>query len=125
MQSMWNVNMTGAVAAFLVSVAVVATGQLPDPGMTIDPENTALVVTDPQIDFLSPKGVTWAMVGKNVTEVNTVENLETLFKSSKANGIQVFISPPTTTSRPIMVGSSRVRSKKSCTTWACSTGGVP
>jgi len=92
-QSMWNVNMTGAVAAFLVSVAVVATGQLPDPGMTIDPENTALVVTDPQIDFLSPKGVTWAMVGKNVTEVNTVENLETLFKSSKANGIQVFISP--------------------------------
>ena len=61
--------------------------------MPIDPENTALVVTDPQIDFLSPKGVMWGMVGKNVTEVNTVENIETLFKSAKGNGIQVFISP--------------------------------
>ena len=94
MQSIWKGIMTaGAVATFLVAFAVSATSQLPDPGMIIDSENTALVVTDPQIDFLSPKGVTWSMVGKNVTEVGTVENLETLFKSSKANGIQVFISP--------------------------------
>jgi nicotinamidase-related amidase len=76
-----------------VGLAVIARGQLPDPGMPIDPENTALVVTDPQIDFLSPKGVMWGMVGKNVTEVNTVENIEALFKSAKDSGIQVFISP--------------------------------
>ncbi len=87
------ITTTSAAGAFLVALAVIATGQLPDPGMPIDPENTALVVTDPQIDFLSPKGVMWGMVGKNVTEVNTVENIETLFKSAKANGIQVFISP--------------------------------
>ena len=80
-------------AAFLVAVAGVTTGQLPDPGMEIDAENTAFVVTDPQIDFLSPEGVMWAMVGKNVTENKTVENIETLFKSAKDNGIQVFISP--------------------------------
>lgn len=55
--------------------------------------NTALVVTDPQIDFLSPEGVTWGMVGKNVTENNTVENLEKLFKAAKANDIPVFVSP--------------------------------
>ena len=84
---------------FLFSLAVVmglaATGwaQLPDPGMKIDPSNTALVVTDPQNDFLSPDGVTWGVVGKSVTENNTVENIETLFKLAKANGIQVFISP--------------------------------
>ncbi len=30
---------------------------------------TALVVTDPQIDFLSPKGVTWGVVGKSVDKV--------------------------------------------------------
>ena len=82
----------GAAAMFLAS-AVLATGQLPDPGMEIDAENTALVVTDPQNDFLSPEGVTWGMVGKNVTETKTVENIETLFKTAKANGIQVFISP--------------------------------
>ena len=94
MQSPRNaVKTTTAAGAFLVALAVHVSGQLPDPGMTIDPENTALVVTDPQNDFLSPKGVTWGMVGKNVTEVNTVENIETLFKSAKANGVRVFISP--------------------------------
>jgi hypothetical protein len=31
----------------------VASAQLPDPGNTIDPANTALVVTDPQNDFVS------------------------------------------------------------------------
>lgn len=68
-------------------------GVLPDPGMKIDPENTALLITDPQNDFLSPEGVTWGMVGKNVTETKTVENIETLFKTAKGNGIQLFISP--------------------------------
>ena len=66
--------------------------QLPDPGFVID-ETTAIVITDPQNDFLSPKGVTWGVVGESVTKNNTVENLETLFKLAQANGIKVFISP--------------------------------
>ena len=70
-----------------------AQAQLPDPGMTITQGNTALVITDPQNDFLSPKGVTWGVVGESVTKNNTVENIETLFKAAKANGIPVFISP--------------------------------
>ena len=61
--------------------------------MKVDPENTDLVVTDPQNDFLSPEGATWGMVGKNVTENNTVENIESLFKAAKETGIPVFISP--------------------------------
>ncbi len=32
------------------------TGQLPDPGMEIDRARTAVVITDPQNDFLSPDG---------------------------------------------------------------------
>ena len=66
---------------------------LPDPGMQIDPNNTALVVTDPQNDFLSPEGATWELVGESVTENHTVENQETLFKAAKARGIPVFVSP--------------------------------
>ncbi|MBI4382357.1 MAG: cysteine hydrolase [candidate division NC10 bacterium] len=66
---------------------------LPNPGMTIDPERTALVITDPQNDFLSPDGVTWGVVGESVTENKTVENIENLFKVAKQKGIQVFISP--------------------------------
>ncbi len=61
--------------------------------MTIDTTNTALVVTDPQNDFLSPQGVTWGMVGDSVVENNTVPNIEALFRMAKEAGIPIFISP--------------------------------
>ena len=59
----------------------------------VNRENTAVVITDPQNDFLSPDGATWSMVGESVTENKTVENIEGLFKAAKANRILVFISP--------------------------------
>ncbi len=61
--------------------------------MNVDASDTALVITDPQNDFLSPKGVTWGMVGDSVTENKTVEHIEGLFKAAKENRIGVFISP--------------------------------
>ena len=67
--------------------------ELPNPGMEIVAGRTALVLTDPQNDFLSPKGVTWGVVGKSVSENNTVENIEKLFKAAKASGMPVFVSP--------------------------------
>ena len=39
---------------------------LPPSDMKLNMERTALLVTDPQIDFLSPKGATWAIVGESV-----------------------------------------------------------
>ncbi|WP_028465829.1 cysteine hydrolase [Nisaea denitrificans] len=66
---------------------------LPQIDMTIEPGRTALVVTDPQIDFLSEKGVTWGVVGESVTEQGTVDNIERLFIAAKSAGIPVFISP--------------------------------
>ncbi len=84
--------LTTVLVAALVMIGQ-ANAELPDPGMTIDTSNTALVITDPQIDFLSPKGVTWGVVGKNVTENNTVANIGALFKAAKANGYEVFVSP--------------------------------
>ncbi len=71
----------------------VAGAQLPDPGLTIVPERTAVVITDPQNDFLSPEGVTWGLVGPSVTANGTVENIEKLMQTAKANGLPVFISP--------------------------------
>jgi len=75
--------------------AAISTGfaALPNPGMLIEKGRTALVVTDPQNDFLSPKGVTWGVVGKSVEANKTVENIDTLFKTAKAQGIPVFVSP--------------------------------
>ena len=70
-----------------------ALAQLPDPGLTIDPARTAVVITDPQNDFLSPEGATWGLVGASVEANGTVANIETLMKTAKASGIEVFISP--------------------------------
>jgi nicotinamidase-related amidase len=61
--------------------------------MQITPDRTALVITDPQNDFLSPKGVTWGLVGRSVKQNNAVEHIEALFKAAKGNGYEVFISP--------------------------------
>lgn len=66
---------------------------LPQVDMEIVPGRTALVVTDPQIDFLSQDGVTWGVVGESVTEQGTVDNIERLFIAAKANDMPVFISP--------------------------------
>jgi nicotinamidase-related amidase len=79
--------------ALLTATISIALAALPDPGMQIEKGRTALVVTDPQNDFLSPRGVTWGVVGKNVEANNTVENIDTLFRIAKAEGIPVFISP--------------------------------
>ncbi len=66
--------------------------QLPDPGFNVN-SRTAIVITDPQNDFLSPDGVTWGVVGESVTANNTVKNIEELFKIAKRKGITVFVSP--------------------------------
>lgn len=77
----------------LLGMAPLVTAGLPETSMTISLGNTALVITDPQNDFLSPKGVTWGVVGKSVTDNNTVKNIENLLKAAKKYGIPVFISP--------------------------------
>ena len=84
-----------ATSALLLTLAVpgISSADLPNPGMEVVKGRTALVVTDPQNDFLSPKGVAWGVVGKSVTENNTVENIDNLFKSAKAHDMPVFISP--------------------------------
>jgi nicotinamidase-related amidase len=83
---------TIAVAICLLNVSAYADG-LPDPGVTFEKGHVAIVITDPQIDFLSPDGVTWGLVGKNVTENNTVENIDRLMAIAGKMNIPLFISP--------------------------------
>jgi nicotinamidase-related amidase len=66
---------------------------LPKSDMKLDLKRTALVVIDPQVDFLSPEGVTWPFFGESITENNTVDNLYQLFVSAKAANLLVAISP--------------------------------
>jgi len=79
--------------AAAVMATTIAHAQLPDPGMKVETANAALVITDPQNDFLSPDGVTWGLVGASVEANGTVGNIERLLKSAKTAGIPVFVSP--------------------------------
>ena len=66
---------------------------LPQTEMSVSLANTALVITDPQIDFLSPDGVTWGVVGESVQEHDTVAHIGDLMAAAKKAGMTVVISP--------------------------------
>jgi len=66
---------------------------IPRPGVHLRKGHVGIVVTDPQVDFLSPQGVTWSVVGKNVTDNGTVKNICELFVAAKGHDIPLFISP--------------------------------
>lgn len=61
--------------------------------MNIDNKTTALVVTDPQNDFLSEDGAAWGLVGDSVRENDTIANLETLLTAARDAGYRTFVSP--------------------------------
>lgn len=66
---------------------------LPPSDMVLRKGRVAVVVTDPQIDFLSPDGVTWKVVGESVTEHGVVENIGALFRAAKEKDLVVAVSP--------------------------------
>lgn len=66
--------------------------KIPDPGFEID-ERTAIVITDPQNDFLREDGVAWPIVKESVKENNTISNMTKVFKLAKEKGMKIFISP--------------------------------
>ena len=93
---LYLIRATQILAVITVAFCVLtssAYAQLPDPGVKFVKGHVAIVITDPQVDFLSPKGVTWHLVGKNVTENKTVENIDRLMKIAGEMDIPLFISP--------------------------------
>jgi len=66
---------------------------LPEGTMEINPKNTAIVITDPQNDFLREDGVAWDLVKKSVEANHTIQNLEMLLKAGEKKDLKLFISP--------------------------------
>ncbi|MGI9524264.1 MAG: cysteine hydrolase [Hyphomicrobiaceae bacterium] len=66
---------------------------LPVPGFEVETGRTAVVITDPQNDFLHPDGVAWGVVGESATENNTVANLQDLMETAIKAGMPLLISP--------------------------------
>lgn len=67
--------------------------ELPDVGFAIEPGRTALVITDPQNDFLHPDGVAYGVCGESIEENGTVENLLRLMKVANECELRLFVSP--------------------------------
>ncbi len=66
---------------------------LPVPGFEIEVGRTAVVIVDPQNDFLHPDGVAWGAVGESATENNTIANMKTLMETAVGTGVPLVISP--------------------------------
>lgn len=66
---------------------------LPNPGMTIELDRTALVITDLQNDFLSPGGNGWSLLADSYAKLDTVANLERLLRAAKESRLTVLVSP--------------------------------
>ncbi len=66
---------------------------LPKTDVAVGRADTALVVVDPLIDFLSPNGVAWKVVGESVTEHGVVANIGRLLAAAKSVDLAVAISP--------------------------------
>jgi len=61
--------------------------------MEINTGRTALVIVDPQVDFLSPESVVWDLVGEQVEKNAVVEHLVALKEAAEQAGVPVFYSP--------------------------------
>ncbi len=65
----------------------------PARSLTLNRADTAVVIIDPQNDVLSEKGLAWPLLHESLKEINTIENIERIFKAAKTLEFEVFISP--------------------------------
>jgi nicotinamidase-related amidase len=77
----------------LASYAEPQSPALPSSGFVLDLAHAALVSTDPQIDFLSPDGVSWPVFGESIRDNDTVAHIGELFHAAKLAGVTVAVSP--------------------------------
>lgn len=61
--------------------------------MKFNTNDTAIVLTDPQNEFLSESGAGYNLVKDVLEKNNTIENLVKLLKTAKEKDYKIFISP--------------------------------
>ncbi len=77
------------VAATVTSVASAAETALP----AFDKARTAIVITDPQKDFLDEKGKLYGLVAPNMKKLGTIKNIETLMQAAKSKNMTLAVDP--------------------------------
>lgn len=75
-------------AAFSVSAGAAGT-HVP----AFDRAHTAVLITDPQNDFLREDGMLYKLLADNLKELGTVGNIEKLMKTAKSAGVALAVDP--------------------------------
>ncbi len=89
---MKNLLLSLALGAPLVASAVAASAA--EPALPrFDKAHTAIVITDPQNDFLANTGKLHSLLVANLEELGTVKNIEILMKAAKSSGIALAVDP--------------------------------
>ena len=80
-------------SAIFARKALLSGGWADNVRLEIEAGSTAVVITDPQNDFLHTDGVAWGVVGESATENNTIANLKNLMETAVSTGTPLLISP--------------------------------
>lgn len=75
--------------ALVAAVVPAVAAPLPE----FDKARTAVVITDPQNDFLAEDGKLYGLLVDNLKELNTVANIEALMKAAKGAKITLAVDP--------------------------------
>lgn len=75
----------------LLAVNANAAGEKNVPAL--DKARTAVLITDPQNDFLREDGKLYKLLADNLKELGTVDNIEKLMKAAKKNNIALAVDP--------------------------------
>lgn len=59
----------------------------------LDKAHTAVLITDPQNDFLREDGMLYKLLADNLKELGTVGNIEKLMKTAKSAGVALAVDP--------------------------------
>ncbi|STQ85868.1 cysteine hydrolase [Helicobacter muridarum] len=65
---------------------------LPKTPMKLKRDSIGLVLVNPQIDFLSPKGLGWSIYGASIKENKTLENIVLLLRVAKSLRLPTFVT---------------------------------
>ena len=61
--------------------------------MKLDASKTAIVLIEPQNDFLKPGGTMYQYIKDQLAERNVIENLQRLLKGARDKGVKIFFVP--------------------------------
>tara|TARA_Y100001949_G_scaffold176130_1_gene188054 strand:+ start:5405 stop:6130 length:726 start_codon:yes stop_codon:yes gene_type:complete len=60
---------------------------------TLDKQRTAVLITDPQNDFLRKDGKLYGLLKDNLKQLGTIDNIEVLMKTAKQSGVALAVDP--------------------------------